>query len=278
VLTTGLLQQLVELRHPDIGTRALVVGAEHVSFSAVLTLAHAGVRVVAMVTDLEKHQSLALARIGLQLRYRFPLWTRTSVVEIRGRERVEQVELVDLDSGRGRTIACDTVVFTGDWIPDHELAVAAGIELDPGTRGPRVDAGLRTSRVGTFAAGNVVQGAEPADIAALSARHAANALVGWLDHEDWPTRVPIVCREPLAWISPNAVSSREPPAGGRFALRSSVFVDRPRVEIRQDGRLIWASSRLRSLVPGRSGYLRSEWLAHLDLGGGPIRAEAFQGH
>ena len=42
--------------------------------------------------------------------------------------------------GTTRRIACDTVVFTGDWIPDHELARAGGLALDPGTRGPHVDA------------------------------------------------------------------------------------------------------------------------------------------
>jgi thioredoxin reductase len=270
VLTTGLLQQLVELRHEDIGTRALVVGAEHVSFSAVLTLAHAGVRVTAMVTDLAKHQSLAPARVGALVRYRVPLWTRTSVVGIRGRERVEEVELLELDTGLSRTLACDTIVFTGDWIPDHELAVAAGVELDAGTRGPRVDAALRTSREGMFAAGNVLQGAEPADIAALSGRHAANSVARWLERgETWPTQVPIACGEPLAWISPNAVSSREPPPRGRFALRSAVFLDKPRVEIRQNGRTVW-TARIRGLVPGRSRYLSSEWLEHADLAGGPI--------
>jgi thioredoxin reductase len=270
VLTTGLLQQLVELRHEEIGTRALVVGAEHVSFSAVLTLAHAGVLVTAMVTDLAKHQSLALARIGTLLRYRVPLWTRTAVVDIRGRERVEEVELLQPDSGRRRTLACDTIVFTGDWIPDHELAVPAGIELDAGTRGPRVDAGLRTSRVGTFAAGNVLQGAEPADIAARSGRHAAKSVARWLDHgETWPTQVPIICREPLAWMSPNAVSSREQPPRQRFAVRSRAFLEKPRIEICQNGRTIW-TGRVRRLVPGRSKYLPSEWLEQADLAGGPI--------
>jgi thioredoxin reductase len=278
VLTTGLLQQLVELCHPDVGTRALVVGAEHVSFSAVLTLAHAGVRTLGMVTELPGHQSLAGAGAALQLRYRVPLWTRTALVEIRGRERVEEVELQDLETGRRRTLACDTVVFTADWIPDHELAVAAGVEVDAGTHGPRVDAGLRTSREGTFAAGNVLQGAEPADVAALLGRHAANSIGRWLDRDrSWPTQVPIFCREPLAWISPNAVSSRELPPRRRFALRSRVFLDRPRIEIRQDGRAIGAA-RVRRLGPGRSAYLAAEWLEHVHLVGGPIEIEVSPAH
>ena len=59
VMTTGTLQQLVYLKGRPVGERALVVGAEHVSFSALLTLAHGGARAVGMTTELPRHQSLA---------------------------------------------------------------------------------------------------------------------------------------------------------------------------------------------------------------------------
>ena len=77
VMTTGTLQQLVYLKGLTPGARAVVVGAEHVSFSALLTLAHGGARTVGMVTELPRHQSLALFRAGTALRFRTPLWTRT---------------------------------------------------------------------------------------------------------------------------------------------------------------------------------------------------------
>ena len=146
VMTTSTLQQLVYLKGMSPGTRALVVGAEHVSFSALLTLAHGGARAVGMVTELPRHQTLALFRAGAAMRFRTPVWTRTAVSAIHGRPRVEEVELTDLDSGATRSVECDTVVFSADWIPDHELAVMAGIAMDAGTRGPAVDTALRTSR------------------------------------------------------------------------------------------------------------------------------------
>jgi hypothetical protein len=252
----------------------LIVGAEHVSFSALLTLVHAGVKVAGMATELPRHQSLPGAAVGAALRYRVPLWTRTALTEIRGLPRVEEVELRDLGTGRTRAIACDTVVFTADWIPDHELSVAAGLELDPGTRGPQVDTALRTTHAGLFAAGNLLQGAEPADVAALSGRHAAAAVAGWLNRGDrWPDRVPIVCRPPLLWISPNAVSDVAPPPRRRFVVRSSAFVSRPGLEIRQDGRVLWCGG-LRKLVPGRSAQLPSSWLSRVDLEGGEIEVSA----
>jgi thioredoxin reductase len=272
VMTTGMLQQLVYLTGGRAGSRALVVGAEHVSFSALMTLAHGGARAIGMVTELPRHQSLAAFRAGAALRYRAPLWTRTAVTAIRGRPRVEAVELTDLDTGDTRTVACDTVVFTADWIPDHELAVLAGVELDPGTRGPAVDGGLRTSRPGVFAAGNVIHGAETADVAALSGRHAASAVAAYLAEPDrWPDeRAPIRCRSPLGWIAPNVVTpSPDGPPRSRFALRARAFLGRPAVEVRQGDRVLW-TGRPRRVGPGRSTRLPADWARSADPAGGDV--------
>jgi thioredoxin reductase len=274
VMTTGTLQQLVYLgaKEREVGRRALVVGAEHVSFSALLTLRHGGARAVGMVTELPRHQSLGLFRAGAAIRWRTPLWTRTAVTAIHGGSRVEEVELTDLDSGRTRNVACDTVVFTGDWIPDHELAVMGGLELDPGTLGPAVDTALRTSRQGVFAAGNLLHGAETADVAALSGRHAAVGAAAFVRGAAWPDRrLPIECEEPLHWISPNVVAPRAgAPPRGRFALRSREFARRPRIELVQDGRTLW-SGRVARLVPGRSARLPHAWAETVDPSGGPVR-------
>jgi thioredoxin reductase len=274
VMTTGMLQQLVYLQGLPAGRRALVVGAEHVSFSAIMTLAHGGARAVALTTELDRHQSVAAFRLGALARYRVPVWTRTRVSAIRGRPRVEEVELTDLDRGGTRTVACDTVVFTADWIPDHELAVMANLELDPLTRGPAVDAALRTSVPGVFAAGNLLHGAEQADVAALSGRHAAAAVARYLEDRSWPSRrVPIVCEPPLGWIAPNAISGADAPPRGRFALRASRFVvgrrASARVHVTQDGRTLW-SGRVARLMPGRSARLPYDWVRDADTDGEPV--------
>jgi thioredoxin reductase len=269
VMTTATLQQLV-LRGMPVGTRALVVGAEHVSFSAVLTLAHAGAKVVAMTTELPRHQTLAVVRAGMALRYRFPLFTRTAVAAIRGRSRVDEVELLNLESRQTQSVGCDTVVFTADWIPDHELAVAGGLALDPGTHGPRTDTALRTTRGGTFAAGNMLHGAEPADVAAISGRHAGRSIAEWLAGDGaWPVALPIECAPPLAWISPNAIGGDVDPPRGVFMLRSREFARRAVVEFRQDGRLLWIGRA--DLKPGRSTLLPAGWLSGVDPGGGPVQ-------
>ena len=180
VMTTGELQRRVYLAGQRLPGRALVVGAEHVSFSAMVTLAHAGAQVLALVTDRPRHTSYAAFGLAASWRWHVPVWPSTVVRRVAGRGRLEGVELADLRTGETRFVPCDLVVFTGDWIPDHELARAAGLAMDPGTRGPAVDTALQTSVPGVFAAGNLVHAAETADIAALGGRHAARGIAAFL--------------------------------------------------------------------------------------------------
>jgi thioredoxin reductase len=275
VMTTGELQQRVYLGGERLAGPAVVVGAEHVSFSAAVTLAHAGARVTALVTEYERQQSYFAFRLGAALRWRVPVWTGCAVSRIVGHDELSGVEVTSVRSGLVRFVPCSTVVFTGDWIPDHELARAAGLEMDALTRGPVVDTALETSSAGVFAAGNLVHAAETADIAALSARHAARSIAAFLGAApgtvagNGAARVPVRAEAPLRWISPNVVGSSTPPPLGRFVLRSGEFRRLARLEVRQDGRLL-ATSRPVRLIPGRPVHLGDDWLTRIDPGGSPV--------
>jgi thioredoxin reductase len=271
VMTTAMLQQLVYLEHARLGGTALVAGAEHVSFSAVLTLAHAGARVAALVTEHPRHQTLAAVRWGARLRHGAPLVTGAEVTAIHGRRRVEGVDLRDLRGGAIRRVACDLVVFSAGWVPDNELAAMAGTALDPASRSPVVDAALRTTRPGLFAAGNVLHGAEPADAAALGGRHVAGPVSRWLAEGDWPARrVPIACEPPLLWAAPAAIEpGAGPPPRGRIVLRAARFHRPARLAARQDGRVLWRGRRTR-IVPGRSMSIPAGWTRAVDPAGGGV--------
>jgi thioredoxin reductase len=273
VLTTGALQLLVALGRRNVGRRAVVVGAEHVSFSAVLALRHAGCTVAAMVTGERRHQSYAALRIAAS-RGRVPVLTRTVLTAIMGHWRVEAVELTDLHTGGTRRLACDTVVFTGDWFPDNELARRGGLVINPGTSAPRVDAGYRASAPGVFAAGNLLHGAETAGVCARDGEWVATAMLGWLRSEPprWPATaaVPLECAPPLRWVSPNAVAPGSAVPHGRLLLRSSAFARWPRVTVDQGDRTLW-SGRLRRTVPTMPVHLRAGWLHRVDPDGGAVR-------
>jgi pyruvate/2-oxoglutarate dehydrogenase complex dihydrolipoamide dehydrogenase (E3) component len=270
-MTTGELQQRVYLLGQRLPGRALVVGAEHVSFSAMVTLAHAGADVVALVTDQPRHQSYAAFALAAAARWHTPVWTSTAVRRVAGRDRLVGVELTDLRTRETRFVSCDTLVFTGDWIPDHELARLAGAQIDPGTRGPAVDTTFETSLPLVFAAGNLVHAAETADVAAVGGRHAARSIAAALraTRPLSTPRVAIRVTAPLSWVSPNAVRILgPPPPRGRFLLRGEVFRRQARLQVRQGNRILH-TARTR-LIPGRPVHLGAGWMTRVEPAEGPV--------
>jgi len=276
VMTTGELQRRVYLGGQELAGQALVVGAEHVSFSAMVTLAHAGAEVVALVTDRPRHTSYAAFALAASWRWHVPVWSSTVVRRVSGRGRLDGAELADLVTGETRFVPCDLLVFTGDWIPDHELARAAGLDMDPGTKGPAVDTALATSVPGVFAAGNLVHAAETADVAALGGGHAARGIAAFLrdglgpGSPPGPVRLPLTAEPPLLWVAPNALRAGGPaPPRGRFVLRSDVFARLARLEVWQDGRRLATGVSL-GMKPDRPVRLGASWTSRADPGGGPV--------
>ncbi len=94
IVTTGALQSMVYLKHRLPFKRPLIVGSELVSFSALLTCRHAGIKPVAMIDTnprvaIWKAASLLPRLLGTRL------LLNTSLEEIHGQERVDSVTLRD---------------------------------------------------------------------------------------------------------------------------------------------------------------------------------------
>ena len=268
VYTTGELQQAVHLYPQYIGTHAVVIGDEPIGRAATATLRAAGVDVVARVTDQPPSAASALART----RDRTPLLTRATVTALTGRERLTGVGLRHED-GRTTTLRCDTVVFTGDWIPEHELARRGSAALDPGTRGPAHDTSYRTTVPGVFAVGNLLHGVESAGVAAAEGRAVAVPVLSHLAAPDWPVaRQPLAVDPPLQWIAPNlAGPGAALPVNGRFSLWTARRRHSPRIVVHQGGRVLHRQRLLRVVEPGRPFHLRADWLDRIDPHGTTVR-------
>lgn len=278
VFTTGSLQRFVHEDHLPVGERALIVGAELVSLSALMTLQHAHLATAMMVTELPRHQLylpyLPMKWLLADWLGRVPIVTGARVTNIIGRERVEAVEITHLGSGRLESVACDTLIFTGDWVPEHETARLGGLAMDDGTRGPRVDAAYRTARRGVFAAGNLLRGAEQADVAALEGRAAAHHIHAFLQGEPWPAPgLPVTAEPPLAWVCPNVIvpgASAQP-----FRFRARQFANHARLEVRQGAQVLHAQV-VRRLVVNESMSLAGDWVRSVRAGGGPVTLTVVQ--
>ena len=257
VFTTGQLQNQVHLQHRAAGTRAVIVGAELVSWSAVRTLRAAGCVASLMTTEYSRPESYAAVTAAGRLGLRVPVARRTRVTRVIGRDRVRAVELLHLGTGQRRTFECDTVVFTGSWIPDHELARLRGLEIDPGHHGPVVDSALRTSADGIFGAGNLLHPVDTAGVAALDGRHVARQVRRFLDREAVPRpAVRLRAELPFTWVTPGIIRPGGPaPARGRALLWSCEHRPFPCIALRQDNRVIARRRMPWPVAPGRVFHL-----------------------
>jgi thioredoxin reductase len=273
VYTTGQLQNLVHLKHRRVGSRAVVVGAELVSYSAVLTLKHVGCETALMTSTYASPESYAVFNAAGRTPFLGTrVATRTRVARIIGKPALRAVELEHLDTGERRIVECDTLVLTGDWIPDHELARAAGLDMDAGTLGPLVDTGLRTSRAGVFAAGNLLHPVDTADIAALDGRHVAEPVRAFLAGAAGAAAgVRLRAEAPLRWISPGRLQpGAEAPSRQRLLLWTDELVRVPKVVARQDGRVVGRRTLPWPASPGRVFRVPSSVLDRVDPTGGPV--------
>ena len=276
VFTTGSLQRFVYDHELPVGKQAVIIGAERVSLSVVLTLMHAGVRVLNLITELPHHQLylpvfLPAKILFADLLAHAPILTNQRVTNILGRQRVEGIEITDLSSGKSRVIGCDTIVFTGDWIPENELARKLNLTAGKPALGPQVDSRFRTVEPGIFAAGNVLRGVETADWAALEGRGAAQSIARFLENTEWNgTRLEVHAEPPLDWVCPNMLSPDALP--GRFRFRSREFRDRITVQVCQGSKVL-KSQRVRHLLANTSVDLSGEWAKRVDFSGEPLKIE-----
>jgi len=250
VTTTGALQQFVYLMHTRPFSRAVIVGTELVSFSALLTARHGGIEIAAM---LEEGGRITARRPGDWIARHVlgvPVLTRTKLLAIRGRDKVEGVEIER--AGRRETIACDGVVFTGRFQPETAILRNSHIALDPGTGGPAIDQYLRCSDLQVFAAGNLLRPVETSGMCWAEGRVAAENMI--LDlHARLPEAtpaVPVTYAAPLKYVYPQRITAQmgvagpPPPLGARVSRAA-----RGRLRMLVDGRQWW-SHRV-SLLPER---------------------------
>lgn len=142
VMNTGALQQHVYIFHNKPFERPVIIGSELVSFSALLTCRHLGIRPVAM---LEENSHISAQRPGsLIARFAFgvPVRTSTKLIAIEGRKNVEAVEIER--RGKRERLTCDGVIFTGFFRPETAL-IPIGVPSEKFSSAGNVSGQLKTS-------------------------------------------------------------------------------------------------------------------------------------
>ena len=162
VFTAGLAQRYINIENLKPGSRAVILGSGDIGLIMARRCTLEGISVEGVyelmpyANGLRRNVKNCLDDFGI------PLHLSTTVTRVIGHDRVEAVEVSQVDEhlapipGSERIVPCDTLLLSVGLIPENELSVAAGVELDPRTRGAVVDQSLQTDVPGIFACGNVL--------------------------------------------------------------------------------------------------------------------------
>ena len=185
VFTAGLAQRYINIENLKPGSRAVILGSGDIGLIMARRCTLEGISVEGVyelmpyANGLRRNVKNCLDDFGI------PLHLSTTVTRVVGRDRVEAVEVSKVDEhltpipGTERVVPCDTLLLSVGLIPENELSVAAGVELDPHTRGAVVDQSLQTSVPGIFACGNVLHVHDLADNVTTESERAGAAAAAW---------------------------------------------------------------------------------------------------
>lgn len=185
VFTAGLVQRYINIENLKPGSRAVILGSGDIGLIMARRCTLEGISVEGVyelmpyANGLRRNVKNCLDDFGI------PLHLSTTVTRVIGHDRVKAVEVSQVDerlapiAGTERIIPCDTLLLSVGLIPENELSVAAGVELDPHTRGAVVDQSLQTGVPGIFACGNVLHVHDLADNVTTESERAGAAAAAY---------------------------------------------------------------------------------------------------
>ena len=190
IYSAGTAQRYVNIEGRMPGREVVILGSGDIGLIMArrMTLEGAHVKLVAEIMPysggLKRNIAQCLEDYGI------PLKLSHTVVDITGKERVSGVTIAKVDEARKpipgteEYIPCDTLLLSCGLLPENELSLGLGVELNPVTQGPFVNESLETNIPGVFACGNVLHVHDLVDYVSQEAKMAGQHAALWLQKEE----------------------------------------------------------------------------------------------
>lgn len=189
IYSAGTAQRLVNMEGYMPGREVVILGSGDIGLIMArrMTLEGAKVKVVAELMP----YSGGLKRNIVQCLddYGIPLKLSHTVIDIKGKERVEGVMLAEVDEsgkpvpGTEEYYSCDTLLLSVGLIPENEISGKMGVEMNRATSGPKVNESLETNIKGVFACGNVLHVHDLVDFVSEEAAAAGKNAASYVKNE-----------------------------------------------------------------------------------------------
>ena len=186
VYTAGTAQKLVNCEGYVPGKEVVILGSGDIGLIMARRMTLEGAKVRAVVELMPYSSGLKRNIVQCLDDYGIPLMLSHTVVDIKGKEKLEGVTVAAVDStntpieGSEEYFPCDTLLLSCGLIPENELSRSCGVDIDPRTNGPLVDEGLETSIDGVFACGNVLHVHDLVDFVSEESARAGESAVDYI--------------------------------------------------------------------------------------------------
>lgn len=162
IFSAGTAQRLVNMEGYLPGREVVILGSGDIGLIMARRMTFEGAKVKVVAELMPYSGGLKRNIVQCLDDYGIPLKLSHTVVDIRGKERVEGVTIAEVGkngkpiSGTEQYYSCDTLLLSVGLIPENELSRGMGIQMNTVTSGANVNESLETSIPGVFACGNVL--------------------------------------------------------------------------------------------------------------------------
>lgn len=216
IYTAGVAQKYINLHNLMVGKEVVILGSGDIGMIMARRLTVEGAHVKGVYEILPYPSGLPRNVHQCLDDYAIPLHLSHTVTSIHGQQRIAGVTISQVDSnlkvipGTEEYVPCDTLIISVGLIPENEMSLLAGVELDEKTKGAFVDDSLQTNVPGIFAAGNVLHVHDLVDFVSIEAEEVAAAVTEFLDKGGLPAcDIPVTYDGSVGQLIPQRVSGKK---------------------------------------------------------------------
>lgn len=250
VFSAGTAQKLVNIEGYLPGKEVVILGSGDIGLIMARRMTFEGAHVQAVVELMPYSSGLNRNIVQCLNDFDIPLYFSHTVVNIKGKERVEGVVIAQVDDklqpikSTERLIPCDTLLLSVGLLPENELAKNADVKLSPTTGGAVVDENLMTSVEGVFECGNVLHVHDLVDFVSAESENAGKRAVDYINGAKLTAdKTVISCTNGVRYCVPTVLNKDEVYAEQSFKMRVANVFKKVELAVFADGVKIYGRKR-----------------------------------
>ncbi|MHA1584023.1 MAG: NAD(P)/FAD-dependent oxidoreductase [Promethearchaeota archaeon] len=266
IFPAGQAQRFLNIEGYIPGNRVLILGSGDIGMIMARRCTLEGMKVLAVAEVLPYQSGLVRNRVQCLDDYNIPLFLRHTIIDIRGKERVEGVTIAQIDErwrpipGTEKYFDCDTILFSVGLIPENELSAEAGCVMAR-NGGPNVNEHLQTSIPGIFACGNVLQVHDLVDWVTEEAENAGHKAGKYAKGEliipkiEESAKIQVLPGENVGYVVPERIDELSKPKIIKFSYRVKNPRSNIKTEVISKGKIIY-SRRHKFVLPSEMIHIK----------------------